>query len=236
MPQPALQADRKQRVLVLITMHFLFFTEGILYSELLWGELPIILGVATVVWDWLKYIFLNIGFSVNIVLPDIDRACFLVPLKKGGGPQTLWSGRSFPFGPNVPNCSSSALLRSEGIVSLSVGWEPSELLPWVLNNPIWVPLQSCYAQASAELSTLSPLSMCLNCQDWVLWYWSGVRVTSPAIYQSRDVMQPMSGSVTASAMISWCHEAWNSICFLCYRYRMVCPSCCSSGMINNCIS
>lgn len=49
MPQPAFQADRNQRVLVLITARFPFFIEGILYSELLWGKLSIILGVATVV-------------------------------------------------------------------------------------------------------------------------------------------------------------------------------------------
>lgn len=44
------------------------------------------------------------------------------------------------------------------------------------------------------------------------------------------------GSVTASAMMSWCCEAWNSICFLCYRYQMVCPFYCSSGMTKNRIS
>lgn len=84
------------------------------------------------------------------------------------------------------------------IVNRSVGWEPPGLLSWVLSNPIWVLFQSSYAQASAE--------------------------AGPRMCQSRGVMQPISRSVTASAMISWCCEAWNSICFLCYSYQMVCPS------------
>lgn len=96
------------------------------------------------------------------------------------------------------------------IVSWCVGWEPSGLLSWVLSSPIWVLLLSSYTQASAE--------------------------ATPRMYQPREVMQPISRSVTASAMISWCCEAWNSICFLCYSYQMVCPSYCSRGMINNCIS
>lgn len=49
MPQPALEAKRKQCVLVLITTCFLFFTEGNLYSEFMRNELSIVFGVATVV-------------------------------------------------------------------------------------------------------------------------------------------------------------------------------------------
>lgn len=75
------------------------------------------------------YILLTIPFSVSVVLPDVDHAAFLVPLKKGEGPRALGSGRALPIGPNVPNCGSSALVRSEGLGSCSVGGEPSGLLP-----------------------------------------------------------------------------------------------------------
>lgn len=50
--------------------------------------------------------FFSIVFSITIVLLYVERSCFLVPLNKGEGPHTLWSGRSFSAS---PACQTAAL-------------------------------------------------------------------------------------------------------------------------------
>lgn len=107
--------------------------------------------------------------SVSIALPDVDHAHFSVPLKGGEGPQLLWGGGFLPVSPNVPNCSSSALLQSnEGKLVFTPAHGSHQDC-----CPIWVLLlSSSYAQASAE--------------------------AAPTTHQSWEVMQPISRSVTAS--------------------------------------
>lgn len=46
---------------------------------------------------------------------EVDHAHFPVPLKEGEGPQPICSAAFLPISPNVPNCSSSALLAEQGL-------------------------------------------------------------------------------------------------------------------------